>query len=66
MNETGIAQYDAFQRTDSLTGPFLQAADAFLRTQIDQETYPKIMDREAGRAHPYAAAGIVTDIGKSI
>ena len=40
---------------------FVDEADAFLRTQIDQETYQKIMGHEAGRAHPYVAARIVMD-----
>ena len=58
---TGISQYEGFPQTDSLLGPFLQEADAFLRTQIDRETYQKIMGHEAGRAHPYVAARIVMD-----
>ena len=61
MSMIDISPCDGIPRTDGLLGPFLQEADAFLRTQIDQETYQKIMGHEAGRAHPYVAARIVMD-----
>ena len=56
---TNTSRYDGFPGTDSLLGPFLQEADSYLRMQIDQATYQKIMGCEAGRAHPYVAARIL-------
>ena len=54
-----ISRYDGFPETDSLLGPFLQEAAAYLRTQIDQKSYQKIMGYETGRTHPYVAARIL-------
>ena len=53
--------HDDLPETDSLLGPFLREADTYLRTQIDRETYQRIMGYEAGRAHPYVAARILLD-----
>ena len=56
--------HDDLPETDSLLGPFLREADTYLRTQIDRETYQRIMGYEAGRAHPYVAARILLDPGQ--
>ena len=53
-----------FPETDRLLGPFLHEADAYLRMQIDQETYQRIMGYEAGQAHPYVAARILLKPGQ--
>jgi hypothetical protein len=58
QNIMNPSQDEGFPRTDSLLGPYLQEADAYLKIQIDQAAYQRITSSEDRRAHPHAAARI--------